>query len=193
MEKDSNQIWGEALEFSYDYLRVSSERLVDTALQTQHPDIANTILFVMDSLMDIIRCNRLYVTIENPDDKVIIAKATVIYVAEFIKDLGRIVGKRINKWLEISGTNDKLNTSIKDLRKIYHEIREHQNDLESIRNSIAAHKDKDLTIQKAEKNRLLQLDLDGLSIDIQLFMNQFQIFQLLLVDQLGFQIDHNSK
>lgn len=146
--------------------------------------ICETFIHINLSLIDVTKSYNLLLKQEEKDDKLIAAKGLIIHLSEFISDMGKIVGRKLSSWKMYETKSTEIENDIRELRKAYAELKKMSKEIYTLRNTVAAHKDKDINLFLKGTTALSKVDFEGIILDVLKFMLRFSIIELYILDAI---------
>jgi hypothetical protein len=151
------------------------------------------LIFIRRSLMDVSKAYKIYFTNKKNDEGQILARNLIVHLSEFISDIGKFIGSPLTKWIKSVELDKFLNSDVKKLRTQFNDIKKYFAEINSLRNSIGAHKEKDIIKQIQELDRLSNVEIDKIFLKIQIAMHLFEIVEIQLFDALENKIIEANK
>jgi hypothetical protein len=143
-------------------------------------------VFIRFSVMDIFLLYKMMFCTDGEQEKNVLARTLAIHIAEFIDDVGNIVGKPLADKMKKYNEDAELNDALKKVRIWYQTIKEKYDGMREIRNIVSAHKDRNVTKQLAVNEKINVDDFHTLVIlNIQYFIGTYLAFENLLIRKVS--------
>jgi hypothetical protein len=140
-------------------------------------------VFIKLSIMDIFLLYKMLFKSEEENEKNVMARTLATLIAEFIDDVGKMIGKPLTEATKDHLENHDIQAAMKNVRSWYNTIKVKYESMRNIRNIVSAHKDRNVVLQLAT-NEKLNLDEFHILIivNFQSFIGAFRKYERLLIN-----------
>ncbi|HET6256235.1 MAG TPA: hypothetical protein VFE32_19310 [Puia sp.] len=143
-------------------------------------------VFIKFSVMDIFLLYKILFKSGDERETNILARTLAIHIAEFIDDVGKLVGNPLAERMKKFPDDEDLKQALKNVRVWYNSIRIKYEGMRDIRNIVSAHQDPNV-IKQLAINEKLNLDEFHILVlvNFQLFIGSYQKYERMLIQKIN--------